>query len=257
MPKYPTCIFCRRNDSPPHKEDILAKWIAREFPDGRKSKFLMQGGYANEPEPERKFHTRGHLGMVTDKVCQRCNNGWMSDLEKKTQPFLRPMMDGERITIPTDQQLWIARWFFKVAVLYEFWRERSPRYFKPAERVAFFKSLTIPNHTYMYLGHYVGSLASSTTDIDNPFIVSPNTPNATSTDAYSVTLSIKQLALQVFSFRWPENHRSNISFKLPGAWDTAHIQIRPIEGNKNWPPPAAFDDKAMTLFEGRWLTIKP
>src|SRR5256885_10757883 len=116
-PHYPTCIFCRRNDSEPSKEDVLAKWIAREWPRGKKSRFRYQTGRFGTSSPDAVWENVGNLGVVTKGPCKRCNNGWMSVLEEKAKPILKPLMRGEASTITTDQKLWIARWTIKTVIM--------------------------------------------------------------------------------------------------------------------------------------------
>src|SRR5882724_3160928 len=96
MPEYSTCIFCNQNDSKPSREDVLARWIAREFPNTRwnvrRVKFPM--GDPENPQSEDKFVTHGNLGMISRAPCERCNNTWMSALESGVKPILAPLMHG-------------------------------------------------------------------------------------------------------------------------------------------------------------------
>jgi hypothetical protein len=47
-------------------------------------------------------------------LCETCNNGWMSDLEKEAQPVIRPLMND--ISVPLDQwqQYLIALWTIRL-----------------------------------------------------------------------------------------------------------------------------------------------
>jgi hypothetical protein len=53
-------------------------------------------------------------------VCQRCNNGWMSELEKSIKPILGPMLRGWPTRITTDSQRLLSRWIEKTVLVYEF-----------------------------------------------------------------------------------------------------------------------------------------
>jgi hypothetical protein len=62
------------------------------------------------PSISRKLHV----------VCARCNNGWMSRLQKATKKFLLPMIDGTPTTLDRQQQLILSRWADQTAVVTEF-----------------------------------------------------------------------------------------------------------------------------------------
>jgi hypothetical protein len=256
MARYPSCIFCGRTDSEPDAEDVLAKWIARQFSEGARSKFLVRTGYDLE-NPERRFHTRGHLGLVTHKPCRRCNNGWMSDLENSVKPIFEPMMRGLRKTLTTDEQRTIARWLLKTTINYEFARERSPRYFKPRDRKAFFESRFIPADTFVYIGRFKGTHALWVTDEDITLTLSPGTPRAEPMHGYTATFVIGQIALQVLSLQRPKDFRGAFSLQIPGQWNTAQFHIWPAARECEWPPEFAFDDDGIELFARRWETVTP
>lgn len=256
MARYPRCVFCgQRNE--PSKEDVLAKWIAREFPDGKLSKFKVQAGWRGK-EPDLHYMTRGHMGMITTKPCKLCNNGWMSELETAAKPIFQPLMRGIPRVITTDERLIITRWMVKTAMAYELMRGHSPRYFKPRDYEALMLHGDVPKPLFVHLGQYVGKHATTTSDHDASITVWPNTPQATTQPGYSVTLTIGQLALQLFSFRWPKNYDGPIDIKIPGQWDSATIELWPFTlRNLSWPPEEAFDDAVIDSFADRWLTIRP
>ena len=45
-----------------------------------------------------------HPTIVTKVVCKtKCNGGWMSDLEKLTEPILTRLIDGRQTILTVDQ----------------------------------------------------------------------------------------------------------------------------------------------------------
>jgi len=50
-------------------------------------------------------------------VCRSCNNDWLATLENDVSPIVRPMLWGEYVAIPPDQQSLIATWAMKTALL--------------------------------------------------------------------------------------------------------------------------------------------
>jgi hypothetical protein len=78
MPRYPACIWCRKKDSPQSAEDIFARWIARKWPDKKKSHFHVEGfvvvpnGGSSPPEKIIDFSGVGQFGFLTHGPCTRC-----------------------------------------------------------------------------------------------------------------------------------------------------------------------------------------
>ena len=102
-----TCVFCGRSDGPFHKEDVLPKWIVKSLDVARVRI------HNTTPEP---FIVSKSMGVVTRAPCQRCNNGWMSDLEQAVRPFLEPMIHGQPVDLDSDAQTAVAQWFLKTFI---------------------------------------------------------------------------------------------------------------------------------------------
>ena len=255
-PRYPSCIFCRQTDAPPSKEDVFAKWIAREWPDGAKSQFVIEGGRTGQ-EFDEKWGAKGNMGIVVTKPCERCNNGWMSRLEGRAIPILKPLLWGRATSLQIEDQLVIARWMVKTTMMYEFFRRRSPRFFQPKQRLEFFKHQSIPSRTMIWIGHYVGGRDAwfiDTSDIPLDLSVEGSTVRGY---AYSATFTIGQLALQIFAHRWPENLPvKTVNFKVPGNWRTATHQVWP-QGliDRTWPPELSLDNVSVETLANRWATL--
>ena len=174
------------------------------------------------------------------------------------QPLFRPMMQGRAVLLTVPQQRTICEWLLKTTIMYEFATGRSPRFFKPIDRKAFYESRYIHQDTFMYLGRFKGTHSLWSTDADVTLTVRPNTTQAAPMPAYTATFVLNQLALQIFSFRRPEQeNRSRISIKIPGDWDTAQLRVFPPWRDCRWPPEFAFDDAGIELFAHRWDTVMP
>ena len=77
--------------------------------------FTMTFGdrYADRDRPSRTLNQ-------TVAVCGRCNSGWMSQLEGHTKSLLEELADGwAPTTLMADDQLNLARWLAKTAVVHE------------------------------------------------------------------------------------------------------------------------------------------
>jgi hypothetical protein len=125
---------------------------------GSLGNFPARSLQSRSPRRGRQFKTRGHLGIVINKQCRRCNNEWMSGLEHSVKPIIVPMLDGISCALSKKQQNILAKWLLKTSMTYELFRkEPPPYYFTSQDRNALCRSLAVPPHTTMYLARYVGT----------------------------------------------------------------------------------------------------
>ncbi|HXQ58445.1 MAG TPA: hypothetical protein VN799_00055 [Acidimicrobiales bacterium] len=100
---------------------MFPKWLNKLFPVD-----------PDEPAPEWGRHTADEggvssttfgasdiAGLRTKIVCHACNTGWMSKLEARAEPVLTPMVSGEPVTLDRDQQVLVATWATKTAMVFE------------------------------------------------------------------------------------------------------------------------------------------
>jgi acetylornithine/succinyldiaminopimelate/putrescine aminotransferase len=71
-----------------------------------------------------------------------------------------------------------------------------------------------------------------------------------------MTLTVKQLALQIFTFRWPKKlNIRQVQVPLAQNWTGVPLDLWPISNNfLRWPPPLVLDDKHLDTFIDRWRT---
>ena len=242
------CPFCNKNDSPPSREDILAKWMTDEFPS-----LIWE---VTDINTKQSYKTKKNLGLITKRPCRRCNNEWMSQLETAVKPILQPLMKGTPTTLTLRQQSIIAVWFLKTVMNFDLLGEKKrPCYFEPHERHALMKSRAVPSHTQMFLAKYKGSKDSIVreTHIELArWTGDPNPDPSSLIRGYAVTLTIKHLVLQIFCARGlPDGVAYNMV-----DYSSAYTQIA-IGSVAGWPPPERFDDEGLNFFTERWLHLEP
>lgn len=112
LPPRKQCIFCPSNaDSAEH---ILPDWLNRWGPGGGEG--VRQLNVNGTPVIENG----GPFSKKLKLVCRPCNNVWMSGMEAEAQPALVRMFewDGKApLQLAPDEQLALARWAFKTAVV--------------------------------------------------------------------------------------------------------------------------------------------
>jgi hypothetical protein len=156
----------------------------------------------------------------------------------------------------STQQLVVAQWLTKTVMAFEFTGVKgSPIFFSSIERQVFMRSLAIPAGTLMFLGSYVGSHQMFARETRPAFQdADADLSSRDEMRGYSVTFAIKHLALQIITFRRPENPSSGVdTIQIRGDWSSAEVQIWPlVDDTVRWPPPEHFDDEGFDLFVNRW-----
>ena len=113
------CIFC--GSSPTTKEHFWPDWLRNVIPkNGRKWEQLRV--VENIETSDQAIRRKG--GDIHDWtircVCAPCNNGWMSDLEKKIKPILILLLSGTVTRIDERSQSLMATWCTLKVMVAEF-----------------------------------------------------------------------------------------------------------------------------------------
>ena len=244
----PECPFCLRKHKTRRGEHVLPKWMAEEFPD---SIWALENRLTRYVRKSTKY-----IHITTNQPCADCNSGWMSDLERLAKPVLVPLMHGTPSTLDIREQLIIAVWFIKTAMTYDLHSEQfapRPRYFEINEHRALMSSLAFNPIYQFYLGAYGGPQPGLIQEDHFGVSVAEADslkPLGEPVRAYSLTLMIKHLVLQVFCAK-------NVDPNLP-------MHMRPFTGFSiqitsgspvNWPPQRVFGDNSIEEFIYRWSRI--
>lgn len=83
------------------------------------------------------YPTRGprRAELKPKSVCSGCNNGWMSQLEERVQPFLTAMILDHAVTVEVEQQRLLSRWLACKAMVVDNAQDSDkPRFFAEADR---------------------------------------------------------------------------------------------------------------------------
>lgn len=107
------CAFC--GGKPTTNEHIFPRWLERYLPADRRQQREVarygEGGF------DVRHPTIG-LDFRVNRVCARCNNGWLSELEERSIPILDPLISGLQLRLlsPREQRQ-LALWAVKTAML--------------------------------------------------------------------------------------------------------------------------------------------
>jgi len=99
-------------------EHVFPDWINRVIVnDEIDSEFFSIAD--GEIEDSRKYKTNKAAPLRAKIVCERCNHGWMADLEKEASQLLQPLIVGQETTLNQVDQLLVAQWAVKTAMVGE------------------------------------------------------------------------------------------------------------------------------------------
>jgi len=110
------CLACGMTSSPPSREHVFSKWLLSEFgPDLSVGLFRQLGDGSREPH-------RAEIRLDSfrlKKICERCNTGWMSQLEEETKPIILGIIRGARNlnSLSDEERRTLARWAGKTAIV--------------------------------------------------------------------------------------------------------------------------------------------
>ncbi len=230
------CFFCTSHAN--SLEDAWPRWITNQYKSSWPSEVRAErGGVALKPwsvhQPE----------LVVRCVCQRCNNGWMSQLEVQTQQFLQPLLNGESCELEVAGQTTIALWSLKTAMVLEALDQVHKRVYIQTERERLRSVAAIPWRTSVWIAASVEP---------SWFMSSKNrhlgADDAQSISGVSITMAFAHAVLQVLTIRVPEDIGPNTRVTTDvrrGPWDRTTVQIWPPRSTSvAWPPPIALNGES-------------
>jgi hypothetical protein len=244
-----TCVFCQEDiaaSDPP--EHIFPKWLRNFRPKGMTlvhEPGVEVRGRCIKRIGEHTFRSKGPEA-TTDKVCKECNQEWMSDLENQASQLLTPLIEGEKVQLTLNDQIFISEWITKTLLMCQF--------LNPNDKV-------IPNSDYqdlyddrsaskfceIFLASYKGSRFGFIRPVQD-HLIKPDTPPVPTVlempDGYRFILIIGCLVFEVVG----SCNEELLGPKFPQMIPDALMQIWPSTADKGWPLPVVLDDEGMLRF---------
>lgn len=95
-------------------EHTLPRWVSKLVP---KPYILLHWGQNERNDPSVSWLSHD-AAATTRTVCATCNNGWLSLIETKAEPLLKPMICGHSQELSKEQTEFIGLWVIKTAITY-------------------------------------------------------------------------------------------------------------------------------------------
>jgi hypothetical protein len=143
------CAFCGYPET--SNEHVFPQWLQEVLPgEGRiVHEWIAPPG----SDSESRTFTTDLFQFKANVVCRdRCNSGWMSDLEDAARPWLEPMIQGRGRTYYDHGREVIAYWALKTAMMIDFAQEKKHRSVPPSLYPALYEAQGVLPDTFVWIG---------------------------------------------------------------------------------------------------------
>jgi len=253
-PRAGACYWC---GAPADSlEDIIPKWIDKALPlpvgiaTGRPRLRTVING-AERTQSVQRFATKVGASKC---VCARCNNRWMSGLERDIKPILEPLIRGHAGSLSVEVQLQVALWAsMKAAVADARPRTGDGGLASESIRSAIYERRELPIDMLVRLAAF-----------DEPFHVMLNTPHAVGTGQkgqylaqWCTTFVFGHLVVQITGRTG--SSKEGVLEQLPaGAHDGRSFTVWPPQPRPvDWPPRLVLDRDDLVRFTTEMLPGHP
>jgi hypothetical protein len=172
-------------------------------------------------------------------VCQRCNNGWMSEIESENKPHMLALMNDKPTLLTPTQQKILARWAILKAIVLDGSSKRRIPFYSESERISMKPpSRSLPVGTLTWIGRL--SVKAFHAGLMDTFGQINDIPKAFR--GCVTTIVVGHLVIQVLTIHVIPRF-ATMSLRptcKPGAWDVNLLEIWPVFGEKRWPPSFTF-----------------
>lgn len=244
-----TCVFCTNDipdDDPP--EHVVPQWVSDELLK-LPGEDLFRITFSDPTIPP--FEGR-IIEMTIESVCRNCNHGWMSNLESRVAPLLRPAISGAfnqpDVRLTADRHPTIAAWAAKTAMTLDRWyAEHGAQSFIPSGHYAdLCASKNVRHATHVWIGGY-GFLPDAQTFrhawCGRAGFTMELPDRGTHYQGYAVTFQYGYLTVQTICIDGNEDVFDTLSGVSITSQDGTSVppddfalRIWPTKGTVTWPP---------------------
>jgi len=245
-PSQRQCLFC--SNAADSREHAWPQWLIEIFSSDEHVEVCAE----RLGEGLRAWRSR-RPELVVKHLCERCNNGWMSNVENAVIGEIKPLLRGASTKLSTDGQHLVSVWALKTAMVLEALGPSSGHVYTQNEREEFAQSRAIPWRTSVWLGTVTEAtclLSAKHRHLDSL---------GTKVSGVSITMAFGHLALQVLTLRVPSDvgpHTTITAEVRDGQWEHATHQILPVrETSVDWPLCMGLNGEAgVDAFANRFVT---
>ena len=223
-----TCIFCGATAN--SREDAWPRWLTGRFI----APGAMEAQIGND---HLKTWRTERPEICIRRVCNTCNNGWMSQLENRGKPVITRLLDQAPCSLDVHDCQTLSLWAVKTAMVLESVNGPEQWLYTDLERTLMSKCGLMPPYTNVWIAKCV--------NFPSTYSISRTLSTATDRDADRqaraavTTLAFGTLAIQVLKVvpRSTMPPKTSITVdQRPGPWDRLALQVWPIQPEPvRWP----------------------
>lgn len=206
-------------------------WLTSRFPVTKMARmFAERGGERLGEWPTTKPE------LIVKHLCAKCNNGWMSRLEREAKPIITSLLDDRLEAVGFNVQTTLATWAVKTAMVLEAFDPSRPWFYTDAEREHMRQTRDIPPRTEVWVAKCVDQpdLFSAANDLQSD-------GDGCGVRARLTTMAFGALAVQVLTLRAPSEipETTRVTYDTSeGPWANVLVPVWPISNiSHTWPPP--------------------
>ncbi len=167
---------------------MFALWISRRFRDG--FPLELKNSYGRDKRNLSRF------GVISLAACRQCNNTWMSRLESAAKPLISAALFGETQTWDVDEQLTVATWAFKTALMLD--RSNQAGWKVPNDHFEFlYTERCPPDSSQIAIARYRPDTGQEERAVSAGITKGPPSHE----DGYRICFSVGQLVFSVHGYR--------------------------------------------------------
>jgi hypothetical protein len=218
------CIFC--GGAPLSREHVVPEW------------FRKLVGISEVRPGSVTHHTPGDateidfeaipVSRTARVVCERCNNGWMSQLEQQARIILTPLLQGQSGQLSEKDLDLLARWAFKTACVIDAASPGSGEGFPHEHRSLLRERDELPRRSAVWMTTWPGTTTAWTAHWGMAVAVQPN-EQPDEINAYGATFALGPVAFRVYATTQEPIDPKYFHELLPGIF-----KIHPRGGPVDW-----------------------
>jgi hypothetical protein len=219
-------MFCERSAS--SKEDVWPVWLQKPFRSD-KARIIAE----RQGDLLRSWKSR--TAFQVKRVCQTCNNGWMSQLENEVKPLFEAILRGALTNITIQAQSTIAVWAMKTAMVLEACCSEKTWFYTKENRQRLGSNREMPARTSVFMAKCVAQ-----SDIYSATKNHWTSEYAGAVRAHVTTMAFGPVAIQVVTIRTPVSlpEEIRVTYDMSdGPWGTTLVEVWPVKREPlAWPP---------------------
>jgi hypothetical protein len=141
-------IFC--GEPANSREDVWPRWLT--------SRFVAPGTMELERGPELRM-TRWRVNrpeLVVRRVCTRCNNGWMSQLQERGKPLIERLWDEDQVTLSLDDCKALSLWAVMTSMVLQTFDDHDKWLYRDYDQTLMWHEQLIPSFTGIWIANCIG-----------------------------------------------------------------------------------------------------